>query len=57
MKYERKTRAKSPLEGALTAWGVGSEDRYRESLSQSHRGLDLRTYTRIGDNALGVLRV
>lgn len=57
MKYERKTRAKSPLEGALIAWGVGSEDRYRESLSQSHRGLDLRTYTRIGDNALGVLRV
>ena len=57
MKYELKIRAKTTLECALTAWGVGSEERYRESLSQSHRGLDLRTYTRIGDNAVGLLRV
>lgn len=55
--YELKTRAKTTLEGALTAWGVGSEERHRKSLSQSHRGLDLRTYTRIGGNALGLLQV
>lgn len=33
MKYELKTRAKTTLEGALTAWGLGSEDGYMESFS------------------------
>lgn len=52
MKYKLKTRAKPHW---FVLWQPGQWDweRAMESLSLSHRGLDISAYTEIEDNVLG----